>query len=235
MSDDSLAWTLVRAGISLVLVLGLLVLCLRLLAKRGGFTGPTHARVEVEVLGRRQLTRTGSVQVVRVGEEVLVLGVTDAEISTLHHLSPEELAADEGEETDTPPPAMTTPPTFVEALRRQGHLGRLVAETAAAGRVDAAAGRGRRGRHRGGSPGRGAAPRQDPSTTPNDVVGAARAEITSAPSPRRRRAIGADRFDGPTADGHADSLTAGRHADQLGADARSSDRRPTHGTRGGAA
>ena len=141
MSDSSLALTLVRAGLSLVLVLGLLVLCLRVLARRGGFAGPTRPAVEVEVVGRRQLSRTASVQVVRVGEDVLVLGVTDSQISTLHHLSAEDLGADEGEEATTLPVA-TTPSPLVETLRRQADLGRLV--------TDSVSRRGRGGRHRGG-------------------------------------------------------------------------------------
>ena len=153
MSDTSLALTVARAALSLVLVLALLVLCLRVLAKRGGFSGPARAGVDVEVLGRRQLSKSASVQVVRVGEEVLVLGVTDSQISTLHHLSGEDLPADE-EEGDAPAPA--TPPSFVEALRAQGHVGRLVAGAATG------AGRARGGRRRG----RHAAP---PGVSPSSV------------------------------------------------------------------
>lgn len=180
MSDSSLALTLVRAVVSLLLVLGLLVLCLRMLAKRGGFAGPTRPSVDVEIVGRRQLSRNASVQVVRVGEDVLVLGVTDSHISTLHHLSAGALSADEGEEAEVPLPAETTPPTIVEALRRQGQLGRLV--------VDVAGGRGRGGRHRGGPGARTTTSRRPGRTVAPDRHDTT-AEITAAPSARTGSAL----------------------------------------------
>ena len=140
MTDGSLALTLLRAAVSLAVVLGLLVLCLRVLARRSGYTAPGRTAVDVEVLGRRQLSRSASVQVVRVGDDVLVLGVTDAHISTLHRLSGEDVAADEGE--GPAPTGRDTPanPILADALRRQGAIGRLVADAAGRG--------GRRGRHR---------------------------------------------------------------------------------------
>ncbi|GAB48148.1 flagellar biosynthetic protein FliO [Mobilicoccus pelagius] len=169
MNDSSLAFSLARAAISLALVLGLLVLCLRTLARRGGFTAPTRASVDLEVLGRRQLSRAASVQVVRVGEDLLVLGVTDSHVSTLHHLSTGDLPADEEEgEPTTSPSTGTTPSATIDALRRQGRLGRLVA--------DATGTRSRSGRHRGrpdgtSRSGRTRATSTTHTTAPADVLG----------------------------------------------------------------
>ncbi|GMA41045.1 flagellar biosynthetic protein FliO [Mobilicoccus caccae] len=146
MTDGSLALTLLRAVISLALVLGLLVLCMRVLARRGGFAPSSRVTpVDIDVLGRKQLSRGSSVQVVRVGRRVLVLGVTDSRVSVLTHLSAGEVPADGNAETedsvtqDGPRPASVG---LLDALRRQGRTGRLIAD---------ATGAGRGGRHRGGS------------------------------------------------------------------------------------
>ncbi|WP_052466519.1 FliO/MopB family protein [Mobilicoccus massiliensis] len=145
MTDGSLALTLLRAVISLALVLGLLIACMRLLARRGGFSTSARVGVDVETLGRRQLSRGASVHVVRVGSKILVLGVTDSEVSNLGELSGDDVRADEETtEVDGTVGRVPTaaPTTLLEALRRQGQVGRLVADVT---------GRGRGGRHRGGS------------------------------------------------------------------------------------
>lgn len=141
MTDSSLALTVLRAVISLALVLALLIFCMRVLARRGGFAPTTRTPVDIEVLGRRQLARTSSIQVVRVGGRVLVLGVTETEVSVLTHLSPAEVAADENREGE-PTGATVATPALLDALRKQGRGGDLVADVT---------GRRRGGRHRGGS------------------------------------------------------------------------------------
>lgn len=145
MSDGSLALTLVRAVISLALVLGLLVVCLRVMARRGGFApAARQATVPVDVVGRRQLGRGSSVQVVRVGRQTLVLGVTDAEVSVLTHLSADDVSADESDEVESGSPAGSGI-TLFEAVRGQGRVGALAAGLPGMGD------RSRGGRHRGGS------------------------------------------------------------------------------------
>ena len=80
-----------RAGISLVLVLGLLWGITRLLR------GRTQGRVPgvVEVVSRQALGRTASVTVVRVGARALVLGVTESHVTLLG-------------DTELPAPAVAT-------------------------------------------------------------------------------------------------------------------------------
>lgn len=156
MTDGSLALTVLRAVISLALVLALLIWCMRVLARRGGFTPSARSvPVDVELLGRKQLSRAASVQVVKVAGRVLVLGVTEAQVSVLSHLSPGDVAADEDLEGNATGPhaptvstgattgsTVATTPALIDALRRQGGGRDLIADVT---------GRRRGGRHRGGS------------------------------------------------------------------------------------
>ena len=67
-----------RLLVSLAFVLGLMWLLARRVKR------PTKANGKlVDVLSRQQLTRTASVAVVRVGEQALILGVTDGQVSVL--------------------------------------------------------------------------------------------------------------------------------------------------------
>lgn len=68
-----------RAGLSLLLVLGVLWGVTRLLR------GRTQGRVPgvLEVVSRQALGRTASVTVVRVGDRALVLGVTESHVTLL--------------------------------------------------------------------------------------------------------------------------------------------------------
>lgn len=140
MTEGSLTLTILRAVFSLALVLGLIVLCFRILARRTGITPTGRGAAPVlDVLARRPLSRSASVQVVRVGGRIVVLGVTDTHISVLTHLSPADLPADEDEEGPQDVPIIT--PDFEQALlRRTGQLGRFVPGNR----------RRRGGRHRGG-------------------------------------------------------------------------------------
>lgn len=158
MTDGSLALTVLRAVISLALVLALLIWCMRVLARRGGFTPSARSvPVDVELLGRKQLSRAASVQVVKVAGRVLVLGVTEAQVSVLSHLSPGDVAADEDLEGNATGPhahaptvstgattgsTVATTAALIDALRRQGGGRDLIADVT---------GRRRGGRHRGGS------------------------------------------------------------------------------------
>jgi flagellar protein FliO/FliZ len=68
-----------RLLISLAAVLGVMWLLARRMRK-GGRAKDTRL---IDVLGRQQLSRNASVAVVRVGEQALVIGVTDAQVSVL--------------------------------------------------------------------------------------------------------------------------------------------------------
>lgn len=82
MSPGEFAALALRMVISLALVLGLLVWLARHAARRG-LGGAATTGYDIEVLARRQLSRSASVQVVRVGDRTLVLGVGDSGVRVL--------------------------------------------------------------------------------------------------------------------------------------------------------
>ncbi len=87
MSDSSVVVAVLRLVVSLAVVLVLLVSLARYAARRGaGGMRPGRASVTVEVLSRRPLGRSTSLQVVQVGQQVMVLGVTDSSVSVLGEL-----------------------------------------------------------------------------------------------------------------------------------------------------
>jgi flagellar protein FliO/FliZ len=79
----------VRLVFSLAVVVGLLLLVVRVGAKR--FRGSADALVNV--VHRQALSRTSAVAVVTVGSRVLVLGTTEQNVQLLTELDPEELVA----------------------------------------------------------------------------------------------------------------------------------------------
>ena len=84
-------WLLaLRTTVSLAVVLALLVFFIRWLDKNSNRSarGRANAQAPVEVMSRTALSRGASVQVVRVGGQVLVLGVTDASVNVLTDLGP---------------------------------------------------------------------------------------------------------------------------------------------------
>ena len=68
-----------RVLVSLAAVLGVMWVVARRM-RAGSKKGPTRL---IEVLGRQQVSRGASVAVVRVGEQALVVGVTDNQVSVL--------------------------------------------------------------------------------------------------------------------------------------------------------
>lgn len=77
-----------RLVVALAVVIGLMILLARVLKRRGidltaGARRATGARIQVEVLARRALTRNASVAVVQAGGKTLVLGVTDERVTLL--------------------------------------------------------------------------------------------------------------------------------------------------------
>ena len=90
-----------RVIFSLAVVVGLLLLVARFAGRR--FQG--KAGSGIQVLQRQQLSRGSSVALVDVAGRVLVLGMTEHQVSLLTELDPLELKG-----LEPAPPAETTPP-----------------------------------------------------------------------------------------------------------------------------
>ncbi|HET8768723.1 MAG TPA: flagellar biosynthetic protein FliO [Pedococcus sp.] len=96
MSDGSTVVAVLRLLVSLGAVLTLVVWVARYAAKRGiGGARTPRGGVSVDVLSRRSLGRTSSVQVVQVGRRTMVLGVTEHGVSVLGELGEEDLVVPE--------------------------------------------------------------------------------------------------------------------------------------------
>ncbi|MEP6854067.1 MAG: flagellar biosynthetic protein FliO [Pedococcus sp.] len=118
MTDGSVVLAVIRLLVSLAVVLVLLVALARWASRRGiGSARPGRAGVEVEVLSRRSLGRSSTLQVVKVGTQVMVLGVTDRGVSVLGELGPEDLVPAAAALSVVPSavPATGSAPTTYEA------------------------------------------------------------------------------------------------------------------------
>ena len=83
----------VRLGFSLAIVFGLMWVAARVVKGRTAL--PMRKRADhVEVLERKSLSRTSSIAVVRVGEQVLALGVSDQNVTVLSEVSLDPVEAD---------------------------------------------------------------------------------------------------------------------------------------------
>ena len=125
---------LVRVGLSLAAVLGLVWLIGRGMLRRPGARGAAGA--SLQVLARSQLSRTASVSVVGVGERALVLGVTEQRVTVLSRMTLAELGI--GAEPEPEPEAQRTVLDLQELdvakldLRRSDVVGRRSALTGSA-------------------------------------------------------------------------------------------------------
>lgn len=91
---DMPAWMmLLRTVVSLAVVLAVLVFFMRWLERQTSRTRrtPGEAGVAATVLTRTPLGKNVSMQVVRVGKQVLVLGVTEGQVNVLTDLGPADL------------------------------------------------------------------------------------------------------------------------------------------------
>lgn len=114
MSDGNTFLLLVRMVVSLALVLAILVAAARWVSRRQGLVpGRAGLDVTVSVVARQSLTRGAAVHVVRVGAEVLVLGVTDHQVTRLSTLDPDDPAL----------AASTVPGEAASSLRRGSGTG----------------------------------------------------------------------------------------------------------------
>ncbi len=110
MTDGSIVLAVIRLLVSLAVVLVLLVALARWASRRGiGSARPGRATVEVEVLSRRSLGRSSTLQVVKVGTQVMVLGVTDRGVSVLGELGPQDLVPAASALSVVPSPVAASP------------------------------------------------------------------------------------------------------------------------------
>ena len=107
MSDTSSLVMVLRTVVSLTVVLAVLVFFMRWLDSQASRHRTTRgeAAVPTAVLVRVPLSKGASVQVVRVGAQVLALGVTETHVNVLTDLGPGDLAA-----TSPTQDALDTPP-----------------------------------------------------------------------------------------------------------------------------
>jgi flagellar protein FliO/FliZ len=96
-----------RVGVSLTVVLGLLAFAARAASRRGLGTAPGRSSAaKVEIVARAGLGRNNSVIIVRAAERALVLGVTETGISLLADADPSVLdVRTEGSSEDADPDA----------------------------------------------------------------------------------------------------------------------------------
>ena len=88
-----------RLILSLAVVIGLMWVAANVLRKRGfsGVAGGRRTRgPQVDVIARRPLGRNASIAVVRVGEQSILLGVTDHQVTRIGECDIDELDLDEG-------------------------------------------------------------------------------------------------------------------------------------------
>ena len=84
MADVSVLALLARLVISLAVVLGLMAVAAKLLARKGGGRLSRVSKpVPIEVLARHSLTKNSSVAVISAAGKALIVGVTDAQVTLL--------------------------------------------------------------------------------------------------------------------------------------------------------
>ncbi len=107
MSDGSAVLLVIRMIVSLAVVLAILVVLGRIMHRRygGQLRKSRGLSASIEVLARQSLSRSASVHVVRVGQETLLLGVTDQGVAVLAQ-------GDRLEQPDAELPALADPPAL---------------------------------------------------------------------------------------------------------------------------
>lgn len=84
MADVSVVALFARLVVSLAIVLGLMWVAARLLARQsGGRTTRTSKPVPIQVLARSSLTKNSSVAVVSAAGKALIVGITDQSVTLL--------------------------------------------------------------------------------------------------------------------------------------------------------
>jgi len=116
---------LLRFTVSMAVVIGAMWMAARFMRGRAGIPARRLGRSNpIEVIGRRSMTKSASVAVVRMGERVLVLGITDSQVSVLAEAQPgdvPELAIGEDGRTPSLGQASSGPPwkQLIDSLRER--------------------------------------------------------------------------------------------------------------------
>ena len=93
-----------RAILSLGAVIGLMAMVARGARNRMGLPGGRRAKtVQVEILGRQQVSKSAAVAVVRTAGRALIIGITEGSVTVLADADPDALEAPAVEETATTP------------------------------------------------------------------------------------------------------------------------------------
>jgi flagellar protein FliO/FliZ len=100
MNDTSTALLLVRVGLSLGIVVGLILVASRVLRRRGGGSPSRRMGPSIELLERRNVGKRASIALVRVDDRRVLVGVTEHQIGLL---------ADLGTELPEPPQELEPP------------------------------------------------------------------------------------------------------------------------------
>jgi flagellar protein FliO/FliZ len=93
MTNASVLGLIARLVVSLTVVLGLMMAAAWVLRRRGGSLVRAGKAGVTEVMARQSLTKSSSVQVVRIGDRALVLGVTEQSITYLTEADADEFRA----------------------------------------------------------------------------------------------------------------------------------------------
>lgn len=86
---------LLRLGLSLAIVMGLIWVAARILRARGGLAQFRQSGAAIDVVDRRPLSRSSSVALVRVGGRALLLGVTDSRVELIGEMPHLDAADDD--------------------------------------------------------------------------------------------------------------------------------------------
>ncbi len=129
--DGSSLLLILRMVFSLVIVLVTLLALVRFVQRRqgGGIRSSRRANVPVRVVTRQALSRNASIQVVEIGRETLVLGVTDTGVNVLRELPVDSVLGQTvaGDELDDEPhdtdPTRATRRTAWSAQTRAAQTG----------------------------------------------------------------------------------------------------------------
>jgi flagellar protein FliO/FliZ len=114
-----MTWMIIRLILSLAFVGGVLLFAARLAKKRG--LGQNNGLIEV--VARQRLGRSSSVNVVRIGDLVLVVGATEEQVTLLAEVDAETV--EQALEQRRPPVRRSVPPTDDEAYEGvPAHAGR---------------------------------------------------------------------------------------------------------------
>lgn len=103
MADVSVFALLARLVVSLGVVLGLMWLAAKLLARQSGGRGPRAVRpVPIQVVARQSLGKNSAVAVVQTAGKALIVGITDTQVTLLGEGDLESLAEPELHESVAP-------------------------------------------------------------------------------------------------------------------------------------